>query len=57
MGQSYFKWMHPIGQKLNYDDRREYQGRGTQHFHAPIHVENAPKVNEDDDEVVSKFID
>ena len=36
--------MHPFGQIINYDDYREYQGRGTQHFHATIHVENAQKM-------------
>ena len=38
--------MHPVGQILNYGDRRKYQGRGTQHIHDPIHVENAPKIDE-----------
>ena len=33
----------------------EYQGRGTQYFHATIHVENAPKIDEDAD-VVTEFI-
>ena len=46
----------PPSQILNYDDTREYQGRGTQHFHAPIHVKNAQKNYEDDDEVTTKII-
>ena len=37
--------MHPIGQILNFDDCRDYQGRGTEHFLAPLHVEGAPKVD------------
>ena len=48
--------MHPTGQILNYNDRSEYQRRGTQHFHEPVHIENAPKINEDEDEVVTKFM-
>ena len=49
--------MHPVGQILNYDDRREYQGRGTQHLHAPIHVKDAPKLDEDNDADIINFID
>ena len=37
--------MHPIGQILNFDDRRDYYGRGTEYFLAPLHVEGAPKVD------------
>ena len=49
--------MHLIGQILNCNDRREYQGRWTQYFHIPILVENVLKVDEDDGEMVTKFID
>ena len=49
--------MHPIGQILNYDDRREYQGRGVQHVHAPIHVKDSPKLDKESDEDVVSFID
>ena len=52
--------MHPIGQILNFDDRREFQNRGTEHIHAPIHVVDAPKIDENDNEKdgeVVKFID
>ena len=28
--------IYPFGQKLNFDDRREFQNRGTEHMHAPI---------------------
>ena len=45
--------IYPVGQILNYDDRRYYQGRGRQHFHVPIHVENSAQIDEDDDEVVT----
>ena len=48
--------MHPIGQILNFDDR-DYQDRGTEHFHATFYVEGAPKVNEDKDSKVIEFID
>ena len=49
--------MHPIGQILNFDDRKEYEGRGTKHFHTPLHVEGAPKLVEDEDSKGIEFID
>ena len=36
---------HPIGQILNYDRRKEMQGRGTEHFHAAVHVKDAPRLD------------
>ena len=48
---------HPIGQILNYDRRKEMQGRGTEHFHAAIHVKDAPKLDEQTDEQCITFID
>ena len=36
---------HPIGEILNYDRRKEMQGRGTEHFHAAVHVKDAPKID------------
>ena len=49
--------MNTIGQILNYDDRREYQGRGTQHVHAPVHVKDAPMLDKESDIDVVSFID
>ena len=49
--------MHPIGQLLNFDSCTEFQGRGTEHFHSPIHVIGAPKIDEADDKDVIEFID
>ena len=37
--------MHRIGQI----------SRGTRHFHAPIYVEHATTIDEDDNEVVTEF--
>ncbi|XP_069125440.1 uncharacterized protein [Argopecten irradians] len=48
---------HPIGQVLNYDRRKEMQGRGTEHFHAAVHVKDAPKLDVHDDKEVIKFIE
>ena len=31
----------------------KYQGRGTQYFNAPIHVENALKIDDDDGDELS----
>ena len=49
--------MHPVGQILNYDDKREYQGRGTQHVHAPVHIKDAPKLDKERDDEIVRFID
>ncbi|XP_066913784.1 uncharacterized protein [Clytia hemisphaerica] len=53
--------MHPIGQILNYDDRREFQHRtGLEHVHSQVHIKDAPKINERDsskDNEVIDFID
>ena len=49
--------LHPIGQILNYDERGEFQDRGTEHIHAPVHVENAPTIENDSREDVISFID
>ena len=45
--------MHPIGQILNFDSCPEFQGRGTEHFHSPVHVIGAPKIDEVDDKNVT----
>ena len=49
--------MHPIGQILNFDNRKEFQNRGTEHMHAPFHVVDAPKIDENNNSEVMKFID
>ena len=49
--------MHPIGQILNFDEKREFQMRGVEHSHCALHVKNAPKFDEDPDEEVVKFVD
>ena len=33
-----------------------YQGNGPQNFHAPIHFENKPDIDEDDDKINTEFI-
>lgn len=48
---------HPIGQILNYDLRKEMQGRGTAHFHAAIRVLGAPKLDIDPDQSFIDFAD
>ena len=49
--------LHPIGQILNYDIRKEMQSRGTEHFHSALHVLGAPILDQDSDEDVIAFID
>ena len=49
--------MHPTGQILNFADRREFQNKGTKHTHAPIHIVDAPKIDENEDSEVVQFID
>ena len=57
VGKVILSGMHPIGQILNFDDRREFQNRGTEHMHVPIHIVDAPKINENEDSEVVEFID
>ena len=46
-----YSGMHPIGQILNHDERREFQHRtGLEHAHIQIHVKDAPKIDENDSE-------
>ena len=49
--------MHPIGQILSFVDEREFQNRGTEHMHAPIHIVDAPKIDENEGSEVVEFID
>ncbi|XP_077978182.1 uncharacterized protein LOC144433703 [Glandiceps talaboti] len=49
--------IHPIGQILNYDIRKEMQARGTAHFHAAVHVLNAPIIDKNTDNDIITFID
>ena len=50
--------LHPLGEILNYDQRAEYQtNTGCRHIHTPIHVKDAPKIDENTDEEVVSFID
>ena len=49
--------MHPIGEILNYDDKREFQQKGPEHMHVGIHIKGAPKIDEEDDSQVIAFID
>lgn len=48
--------IHLLGQIINYDDRDEFQKRGTKHFHGTVHVKGAPLIDKDDDEVGTQFI-
>ena len=56
-GKVILSGMHPIGQILNFDDRREFQRRSTEHIHASIHGVDAPKIDENNDSEVIEFID
>ncbi|XP_067215692.1 uncharacterized protein [Linepithema humile] len=47
---------NPIGEVMHYFWRREYQGRGIQHFHLLIWIKDAPIIGESSMEKVSKFI-
>ncbi|XP_066599997.1 uncharacterized protein [Prorops nasuta] len=47
---------NPIGEVSHYFIRREYQGRGTQHFHMLIWIKDAPIINESSNEDVAAFI-
>jgi len=49
--------LHPVGQILNYDIRKEMQSRGTAHFHSAVHVKDAPIVDKNPDDDVISLID
>lgn len=50
--------MHPIGEIINHDDRREFQQKtGVEHAHVAVHVKDAPRIDENEDSEVEKFID
>ncbi len=56
-GKVILSGVHPVGQILNYDIRKEMQGRGTAHFHSAVHVKDAPKLDEATDEEFAAFAD
>ncbi|XP_062600922.1 uncharacterized protein LOC134262538 [Saccostrea cucullata] len=47
----------PIGNVIDYFVRVEFQQRGSPHMHCLYWIENAPKFDEDKEEVVCDFID
>ncbi|XP_046381067.2 uncharacterized protein LOC124152241 [Haliotis rufescens] len=47
----------PIGKIKDYFYRVEFQHRGSPHTHCLFWVENAPKIDKDNDEAVKSFID
>ena len=47
---------NPIGHVVHYFWRREYQGRGLQHFHLLIWIKDAPILGKDSDEIAAAFI-
>ena len=56
-GKVILSWMHLIGQISNFDNQRKFQNRRTKHMHAPIHILDAPKIDENEDSEVVEFID
>ena len=48
---------HPIGNVTDYVIKIEFQMRGSPHAHCLLWVRDAPKIDEDSDEVVCEFID
>ena len=56
-GKVILSGMHPVGQILNFDDRRDFQNRETEHILAPIHIVDAPKLDENENSKVVEFID
>ena len=56
-GKVILSGMHPIGQILNFDNWRQFQNRRAEHMHAPIHIVDAPKIDENEDSEVDEFID
>ena len=56
-GKVILSGMHVIGQIMNFVDRVEFQNTGTEHMHAPIHILDAPKIDENKDSEIAEFID
>ena len=48
---------HPVAQVLDYEVKKEFQARGSVHFHMAIWVKDAPKLDIDEDSEVIQFID
>ena len=48
--------IHLIGQIINYDERREFQNRGTEHINASIHVIDDLRLDEIDETKVDKVV-
>ena len=48
---------HPLGHITDYVIKIEFQMRGSPHAHCLLWVKDAPKIDQDPDEVVCKFID
>ena len=45
--------MHPID--LIFEDWREVQNRGAENMHAPVHIVDASKIDENEDSEVVEF--
>ena len=56
-GKILYSGMHPVGQILDHNERREFQDRGAQHPHGILHVKDAPVFDKDPDDKVVEFID
>ena len=56
-GKIIYSGMHPVGQVIDHNERREFQARGAEHPHGILHVKGAPVFDEDSDAKVIKFID
>ena len=48
---------HPIGQVLNFDTKKEFQGRGRVHFHIALHVKDAPQFGKNTEKEITDFVD
>ena len=48
---------HPVGNVTDYVIKIEFQMRGSPHAHCLLWVRDAPRIDEDSDEVVCQFID
>ena len=48
---------HPLGEITDYVIKIEFQMRGSPHAHCLLWVKDAPKIDQDPDEVVIDFID
>ena len=48
--------MHPVGQIIIFNEKRELQNRGTEDMHASVHVIDALRLDENDETKIDEVV-